>query len=89
MGFVECDAGDFELGYEKIALFTGRYGEFLHVARQESEHSWTSKCAQYEDISHPLEGLEGDYFGKVAQFMKRPLDARRPKPKRRSIRIAT
>jgi hypothetical protein len=32
---------------------------------------WTSKLGRIEDIEHELNGLEGQEYGTVKQFMKR------------------
>lgn len=40
-----------ESGYEKIALYT-KGTEFTHVARQNSDGSWTSKLGSDIDIRH-------------------------------------
>lgn len=80
-GHRECDAGDLEADFEKIAIFGKSDGTATHVARQLDAGEWTSKLGKLEDIRHnTLAGLEGDYdsinndddYGKVVQFMKRP-----------------
>ncbi|HEB73147.1 MAG TPA: hypothetical protein ENI77_11100 [Nitrospirae bacterium] len=71
MGYDICEHGGLEPGYEKVALYTIDKAP-THMARQLPTGDWTSKCGQLEDISHLLEGIEGDGYGSVALFMKRP-----------------
>jgi len=74
-GFVPCDHGELESGFEKVVLYVNSNNEVTHAARQLSSGSWTSKLGAMEDIDHrtrdALEG-NGEYdYGKVAQFLKR------------------
>ena len=71
--YVECADGDFEHGFEKIAIFA--IGDKpQHAARQVGTGAWTSKLGPDIDIEHPnLEGLEAGVYGDVAFFMKRPI----------------
>jgi hypothetical protein len=74
LGYVSCDSGDLEEGYEKIAIYMDEDSEVSHMARQLNTGLWTSKCGDLEDIQHNLEDLEGEYgygYGKVSHFMKR------------------
>jgi len=77
--FVPCDDGELEQGYEKIALFVHTNGNVTHAARQKSSGVWTSKLGQKEDIEHLiLTSLEDagtglDDYGRVVQFLKRPI----------------
>lgn len=69
-GYRECENGDHEPGYEKIALFVGNGVE--HAARQLQSGMWTSKMGECEDIEHKsLAPFEGDDYGKVAKYMRR------------------
>ncbi|MFB2892084.1 hypothetical protein ACE1CI_03960 [Aerosakkonemataceae cyanobacterium BLCC-F50] len=70
LGYEICDNGDLEVGYEKVAIYTDE-GEPTHMALQLDTGEWTSKCGDWEDITHTLEGLEGDFYGKVSIFMRR------------------
>jgi hypothetical protein len=73
IGYVECDNGDFEHGFEKIAIY-GVYGWGTHAARQLGNDKWTSKLGNLEDIEHPtLNGLEDSSYGRVEKYMKRPI----------------
>lgn len=73
-GYKECDNGDLEHGFEKIAIFAGLNKEVTHAARQLQSGQWTSKLGDWEDIEHAdVTGLEGGFYGKVARFLKRPI----------------
>lgn len=74
LGYVSCDGGNLEEGYEKIAIYIDEESEISHMARQLNTGLWTSKCGNLEDIQHNLEDLEGGHgygYGKVCHFMKR------------------
>lgn len=74
LGYNECQSREREEGYEKIAIFTDNQGTPTHAARQLQSGLWTSKCGDWEDITHELEGLEGSSYGTVACVMKRPVE---------------
>jgi hypothetical protein len=72
IGYVDCgEDGSFETGFEKVALYA-RDGVPQHAARQLNALHWTSKLGRSVDISHQLEHLEGDLYGKVVRYLKRP-----------------
>ena len=72
LGYVDCgEDGGFEEGFEKVALYA-KDGIPCHAARQIDACYWTSKLGRGEDISHRLEHLEGEHYGKVVQYLKRP-----------------
>ncbi len=71
-GYSECDSSTLEPGQEKIALFADSSGCPTHAARQLANGRWTSKLVEREDIEHELSDLEGEVYGSVACFMKRP-----------------
>ncbi len=74
LGYELCEDGQFETGFEKVAIYAGRNGEPTHMARQLNSGAWTSKLGGLEDIEHRvLSGVEGDSYGLVAQFLKRRL----------------
>lgn len=73
LGYRECESGELELGFEKIAIFTKPAGTPAHAARQLSNGRWTSKLGSESDIEHDLRGVECSQYGQVKQFMKRPL----------------
>jgi hypothetical protein len=61
-----------EPGIEKVALFADAAGFPKHASRQLSSGLWTSKLGESEDIEHELRALEGELYGTVAVFLKRP-----------------
>ena len=72
-----CEEDDYEVGFEKVALFADGSGEPTHAARQVSETGWTSKVGRLHDIRHPLRALEGEAYGRVVRIMKRSLPTSR------------
>lgn len=73
-GYKFCDDGEFEKGFEKIAIYCDVSGVPKHTARQIADGSWMSKLGFYIDIKHnTLRALEGGTYGDVAAFLKRPL----------------
>lgn len=70
-GYEECESKEGEDGFEKIAIFANKRGIPTHVARQTEEGKWSSKCDNLHDISHELEALEGEEYGKVICIMRR------------------
>lgn len=72
-GYEQCDDGQLEQGYEKIAIYANQGGP-QHVARQLENGAWTSKLGDGWDIEHPtLEGVESSGYGVVVAFMKRQM----------------
>jgi hypothetical protein len=71
-GYTDCDSADLEPGQEKIALYAEASGCPTHAARQLPNGRWTSKLGEREDIEHELKPLEGDIYGLVVGYMKRP-----------------
>lgn len=70
VGYRTPSVDSFEEGVDKVAIFA-RDGRPLHAARQLSDGQWTSKCGQFEDISHPLHSLEGELYGTVEVILAR------------------
>ncbi len=71
VGFVCCDDGGLEAGFEKIAIY-GDENEYEHAAKQLPSGKWTSKLGADEDIEHETtDALEGVQYGRVLRFMKR------------------
>ena len=72
LGYVECPDGDHESDSEKVAIYAD-VGVPKHMARQNSDGSWTSKLGQSVDIAHGgLVELEGTEYGSVVRYLARP-----------------
>lgn len=74
-GYEVCGDGDFEKGFQKIALYAkpDNWDECTHASRQKQNGSWTSKLGKEYDIQHGTAyTIENDVYGKVRCFMKRP-----------------
>lgn len=74
IGYQECDDSQLEVGYDKICLFVNDEGIPTHAARLLPNGYWTSKVGNWEDIEHELRALEGKYYGRIACFMRRPVE---------------
>lgn len=72
LGYTICHTDALEDGYEKVAIYTSDEGEPTHAARQLSTGRWTSKLGDYNDIEHSLHGLDGEEYGTIQVFLKRP-----------------
>ncbi|MCY3769465.1 MAG: hypothetical protein OXG56_08895 [Gammaproteobacteria bacterium] len=71
--YTTCTDGLVEDGFEKIAIYALNT-KVKHVARQLSNGNWVSKVGQNIDIEHEtVEILEGPVYGKVVQYLKRPI----------------
>ncbi|MBI2187273.1 MAG: hypothetical protein HYU37_09160 [Acidobacteria bacterium] len=73
-GFVVCEDGNVEAGFEKIALYgNAAVNAFAHVARLSAAGVWVSKLGELEDIEHnTLEALTSHGYGEPVMFLKRP-----------------
>ena len=69
--YVRCQSGDFEKGYEKIAIYTLASGRPTHAARQIGKNKWVSKLGEYYDIEHAKEAVSGGDYGEMKIFMRR------------------
>ena len=69
-GYEVCAKTEHEEGYEKIAIYC-RDGTPSHVARQLPSGLWTSKCGDYHDITHSLDGFKGSSHGEATVIMRR------------------
>ena len=72
-GYECCENGDFEEGYQKVALYAKpESDECTHAARQLRNGFWTSKIGHLEDIQHGTAyTIENNSYGEVRCFMKR------------------
>jgi len=60
LGYVVCDDGSLEPGFDKVALYADEHGIPTHMAKQLPDGTWSSKIGELPDIQHDsLEGLEG------------------------------
>jgi hypothetical protein len=72
LGYVRCEASDYEPGYEKIAIYIGADGSPTHAARQARDGTWLSKLGKLEDICHAdIEGVCGKNYGEVGIILRR------------------
>ena len=79
LGYKECDSREFEVGYQKVAIYATVNRRVKHMARQHFlGKGWLSKLGGLEDILHPQLGdIEGDAspltteYGEVVQILKR------------------
>jgi len=77
LGYVVCESGDPEVGFEKIAIYADSNGDWTHAARLCKNGHWSSKLGNWEDIEHAaLDALEHADYGSVVRFMRRPLRKR-------------
>ena len=75
-GYVRCNDGSLEPGFEKVAIYADDDDNWTHAAHQLQSGEWESKCGDEEDIRHASPSdLEGVEYGYVKQYMKRPLGA--------------
>lgn len=75
-GYECCDNGEYEKGWQKIALYALPGSNYCtHAARQLTNGYWTSKLGIWEDIQHgTADMIENNDYGKVRCFMKRKFD---------------
>lgn len=74
LGYSIALDGNFEPGFEKVALFVNDQGLPTHAARQLHSGKWTSKLGQQEDIEHDdVHALEGLRYGNIHCFLKHPI----------------
>jgi hypothetical protein len=79
LGYKRSTSSDFELGYQKVAIYALDNGRVTHMARQHFwGRGWLSKLGNLEDIVHrDLESIEGNpsptsnEYGRVATILKR------------------
>lgn len=66
-----CESSEFELGYEKIAIFSDNLGLPTHAAKQLQNGHWTSKLGCEYDIQHTIESINNGAYGNAAIYMVR------------------
>jgi hypothetical protein len=70
--YSRCASPSLEQGFEKIAIFEDKDGQFTHIAKQLSNGAWKSKLGQCEDIEHnSLAALADDVYGLPVIYMRR------------------
>lgn len=71
--YEECNNPDYELEFEKIALYSRDGKTVTHAAKQVNEKYWWSKLGKGNDIWHTLDALSGpnEAYGKVGKIMRR------------------
>lgn len=70
-GYEECDNGQREDEFKKVAIYVNQEGP-KHVARQLESGRWTSKLGSLEDIEHDtLDILECKDYGKATVFLRK------------------
>jgi len=71
-GYVRCSNWDIEPGFQKIALYV-KEGQPRHAAKQLPSGRWVSKLGYHVDFEHPLEPLNGGFYGDIQYILKRPV----------------
>jgi hypothetical protein len=79
LGYRRCDNEEFEVGYQKVAIYAWDEDTTTHMARQHFlGRGWLSKPGQLEDILRfTLDSIgsdppyRGDDYGRVFQILKR------------------
>ena len=75
LGFVECNDGSSEPGYQKIALCEDG-GEYQHASIQMPNGAWRSKMGEGPVIEHQSpSSLAGGPYGDPTVFMRKPTSA--------------
>lgn len=72
LGYTQCNDGNYESGFIKIAIFSSDYIEASHAARQLNPKEWTSKLGSSIDVSHSLSSIQNGAYGNVVQYLKKP-----------------
>jgi hypothetical protein len=77
LGYVQCNDGKPEKGYDKVVLYVSSANVPLHMARQLSDGRWTSKLGRLWDIAHNTPaavcGGQGSAdYGHPRYFFRRP-----------------
>lgn len=70
-GYVICSDGSYEIGKEKIGIWTKKDGTPTHAARQLSNTKWASKLGRWYDIEHQRDAVSDGEYGSPHTFMSR------------------
>jgi hypothetical protein len=74
-GYSETPTGEYEEGFEKIAIYATAFGKPTHAARQVGPTTWASKLGNWYDIEHTKDAVSGGSYGEVVKYMQRPKPA--------------
>jgi hypothetical protein len=74
IGYEICDNGSLESGFEKIAVYVDRNGEWTHAAKQRTDGHWSSKLGDWEDIRHAsVMDVGNSCYGTLHCYMRRKI----------------
>lgn len=72
LGYEPCGLDvAFDTSYDRVVIYADDGGP-THMARQLADGRWTSKCGYGQDITHTLDGLSGDMYGRPILALRRP-----------------
>jgi hypothetical protein len=72
VGYEECDNGNLESGYRKIALYAIKKSNWKHAAIQDENGKWKSKLGLGYDICHDTpECVNSPIYGTVMCYMRK------------------
>ena len=72
LNYEPCTGGQYEPGYEKVALYCDSNGDWTHAARQRGDGFWESKLGISYDIRHETpHSVSGPEYGTVWCYMRR------------------
>jgi len=72
-GYSICDNGDYEVEFEKVAIYGTSESIPTHAARQLPDGTWTSKLGQNVDVSHSIFSMSDGDYGNVLIYLKREI----------------
>lgn len=75
VGYEQCEHGEPEEGFEKLALFFDDWGRVTHTAFQrDGESHWVSKLGRSFDIRHDrVDAVGGHLYGWPEAYFSRPV----------------
>jgi len=74
-GYDVCNNDEYEVGYEKVALYIDNSNCINHASKQ-YYNMWRSKLGKFFIIEHELEwltGFDADNYGNIGVILKRKL----------------
>src|SRR5262249_47589624 len=85
LGYQQCNDGDLEAGYEKVAIFGKRnaFGvlEPTHAALKCADGRWTRKRGPHKDEEqNTLDAVDGQTYGAAVHYRRRLQRAPKPNP---------